>query len=889
MNETDPRPGPKSIFFRLSLWLVERASALVPLHRREDWRQAWLGEIWHRALRLESEDRVGLGRGVALVRRSLGAFSHAVFLASTEWRLRGMSGDFLHGLRSLRSRPGFAAVALLTLALGIGANTFLFSLAESLLLHPFPYGDIDRLVAFETAFPRLSPDKEFVESLSMPDFRELRDESRTLTAFLAFDLGNRDLGGIGDPQRLLTAAFWGDAFETLGMTPALGRGFTREETERNEPVAILSHRAFQQHFGGDPSVVGKPILVNGTPRTLVGVMPPRLLLLDTDLWLPMWNEELPRSRRLLTVLARLEKDAALEDARAEIQVLAGRIERDVVKEFPEYDGWRLSVSPFLDVWSAFVGPAAWILVAASVLALAIACGNIAGLLLARGSSRRNEMAVRAALGAPRGRLVAHLFSESILLALAGGALGILVAQVAVDATLKHLPSALPLMGIELEIDGAALGYNLAVSLVAAVLFGLMPAIQSARLGLPSNLAPEGRSLGSVVSARFRRVFVTLQIAASLILLAGAALMLKSLERLSAIDPGVRLENVLTMRVTLPWERYQGKMEPFYREWLEKASHIGGVRAAGLATQFPPMVFMRDRLEIENRPKETDGELSSTFTTIVSPGLFEALGIRLVRGRLFDDRDTAESGLVVVVNQALVRTFFSGEDPLGRRVRTESDEEDPPWSTIVGVVTDARNRGIDREPAPELFAFYRQRGQWVNQMHLLLRTQIDPHSAIAPAREVLRSLDPHLPLYAVQTLEERFDTVVFTRRFASLAMAALAFMSLLLAAMGLYGVVALLVGERRRELGLRLALGADSRRLLRHVLRKALLLILPGVLLGLAGAAALSRFLSGVLFQVEPHDPTSMAAAVGVIVTASLLAAWAPARRASRVDPVESLR
>jgi predicted permease len=869
---------------------VERASALVPLDRREDWRHAWLGEIWHRALRLEREDRIQLGEGMALVRRSLGAFSHALFLASTEWRFRGSSRDLLHGLRSLRSRPGFTAVVLLTLALGIGANTFLFSLAESVLLHPFPYGDIDRLVAFETAFPKLSPDKEFVESLSMPDFRVLEDESRTLTSFLAFDLGNRDLGGMGEPQRLLTAAFWGDAFQTLGMTPAFGRGFTREETARNEPVAILSHRAFQQHLGGDPSLVGKPILVNGAPRTLVGVMPEHLLLLDTDLWLPMWfDEDLPRSRRLLTVLARLEKNASLAEARAEIDVLARRIEKDAVKEAPEYDGWRLSVSPFLDVWSAFVGPAAWILMAASALALAIACGNIAGLLLARGSHRRNEIAVRAALGAPRGRLIAHLFSESILLAVSGGALAILVARVAVGATLEHLPSQLPLMGIEIGIDGTALGYNLAVSLLAALLFGLAPAIQSARLGVSSSLAPEGRRFGSVASVRARRFFVSLQIAASLILLAGAALMLKSLDRLSAIDPGVNLDNVLTMRVTLPWERYQGRMEPFYGEWLEAAARIPGVRAAGLATQFPPMVFMRDRLEIENRPPESEGELSSMYQTIVSPGLFEALGMRLVRGRLFDDRDSAGTGLAVVVNEALVGRFFPGEDPLGRRVRVQSDEKDAPWSTIVGIVSDARNRGLDRDPAPELYAFYRQQGQWANQMHLLLRTDTDPHSAIPAARQALRSLDPHLPLYAVQTLSERFDTLVFTRRFASLAMAALAVMSLLLAAMGLYGVIAFLVGERRRELGLRLALGADSRRLLGHVLGKALRLILPGVLLGLGGAAALSRFLSGMLFQVEPRDPHSMALAAFVIVAASLLAAWAPARRASRVDPVESLR
>jgi predicted permease len=890
MNDVDPPSRPRSVFFRLSLWLVERASSLVPLERRDEWRESWLGEIWHRALVLEREARIPPTQGLALVRRSLGAFSHAVFLASKDLRFRGIGRDFLHGLRSLGSRPGFTAVALLTLALGIGANTFLFTLAESVLLHPFPYADIDRLVAFESAFPKISADKEFIESMSMQDFRALEDETRTLTSFTAFDLGNRDLGGIGVPQRLLTAAFWGDAFETVGMTPALGRGFTREETERNEPVAILSHRVFQEHFGGDPSLVGKPILVNGTPRTLVGVMPPRLLIIDTDLWLPMWfDEDLPRSRRPLTVLARLEKGATLEQARAEVEVLARRIEKEGMKEAPEYEGWRLSVSSFLEVWSGFVGPAAWILMAASALALAIACGNIAGLLLARGAHRRNEMAIRAALGAPRSRLIAHLLSESVLLAVAGGALAILVARAAVDTTLAYVPSQLPRMGIEVEIDAVALGYNLVISLLSALLFGLLPAIQSARLGLPSSLAPEGRSLGSVASVRARRIFVSLQIAGSLILLAGAALMLKSLERLSAVDPGVRVENVLTMRVTLPWERYQGNMEPFYGEWLSAAERIPGVRAAGLATQFPPRVFMRDRLEIENRPQETEGDLSAAYQTIGSPGLFDALGMRLVRGRLFDERDTKATPPVVVVNQALVRRFFSEQDPLGRRIRTAGDEESSPWLTIVGVVSDARNRGLDREPAPELYAFYRQQGQWTNQMHLLLRTDSEPTAAIPAAREVLRSIDPDLPLYAVQTLSERFDTVVFTRRFASLAMAALALMSLLLAAMGLYGVVAFLVGERRRELGLRLALGADSRRLAGHVLAKALRLILPGILLGLAGAAALTRFLSGMLFQVEPHDPLSMALAVGVIVVACLLAALAPARRAARVDPVESLR
>jgi len=892
MRDAEPGARPKSPFFRLSVWLVERASHLVPWDSREDWRRVWLGELWHRARKLESEGGLPAAQGVDLVRRSLGAFSHALFLASAEWRLRGFGRDLVHGLRSLRSRPGFALVTLLTLALGIGANTFLYSLAESVLLHPFPYRDIDSLVAFESSFPKLSSEKEFIESMAIADFRAIERESRTLNSFLAFDLGNRDLGGIAEPQRLLTAAFWGDAFETLGMAPALGRGFTPEEMERGEPVAILSHRVFQQHFGSDPALVGRTILVNGAPRTLVGVMPPRLLLLDADLWLPMWysrEEELPRSRRVLTVLARLRDGASLEDAKSEMEVLARRLEREGMKEAPEYEGFRLSLSPFLQVWSSLVGPAAWILMAAAALALAIACGNIAGLLLARGRSRRHEMAVRTALGAPRIRLVGHLLAESILLAAGGGALALLVASVAIEATMKRLPASLPLMGIEVGLDSRALAFTFAVSSISALVFGLAPAIQSARAGEPSNLAPEGRSFGSRAAVRTRRLFVSAQIAASLVLVAGAALMLKSLERLAAVDPGVNPENVLTLRVTLPWERYQGKLVPLYQEWLDAVAKIPGVRASGLTTQFPPMVFVRSRLAIEHRPPGAEGDLLATYETAASAGVFEALGMRLVRGRLFGEGDTVRTPPVVVVNQALAARFFPDQDLVGRRVRVGDDPSESPWVTIVGVVSDARNRGLDRDPSPELWTSYRQPGQWNNQMHLVVRTEGDPRSVLPSVRERLRALDPHLSIYSVQTLAERLDTVVFTRRFASLALAALASMSLLLAAMGLYGVIAFLVGERRRELGLRIALGADSRRLMGHVLGEALKLVGAGVVLGLAGAFALTRFLSGMLFQVAPHDPAAMAATVVVIVVVALAAALVPARRAARVDPVASLR
>jgi predicted permease len=381
----------------------------------------------------------------------------------------------------------------------------------------------------------------------------------------------------------------------------------------------------------------------------------------------------------------------------------------------------------------------------------------------------------------------------------------------------------------------------------------------------------------------------MQIAASLVLVSGAALTIKSFDRLLAVDPGVEVENVLTLRVTLPWERYEGKLLSFYDRWLEEVENIPGVRASGLTTQFPPMVFVRSRLAIEHRPLAAEEDLFATYDTVASPGVFDALGMKLVRGRFFDDGDTGETPTVVVVNGAFASRYFPDEDPLGRRIRAADDPSQAPWATIVGIVSDARNRGLEQETSPELWTSHRQQGDWNNQMHLVLRTEGDPREIVPSVRERLRRLDPDLPVYAVQTLTERYDTVVFTRRFASIALAALATMSLLLAAMGLYGVIAFLVGERRRELGLRLALGADGKTLVGHLLGEALKLVGVGVALGLAGALALTRFLSGMLFQVAPHDPASLAGTVAVIVVVALAAALVPARRASRVDPVESLR
>ena len=541
--------------------------------------------------------------------------------------------------------------------------------------------------------------------MSVPDYQVIEEESRTLDKFLAFDLGNRDLGGVDEPQRLFTAAFWGDPFETIGMEPALGRSFTKDEIAERAPVAIVSHRVWQQHLGQDPDTIGKPVIINGAPHTLVGVMPPRLLLLDTDLWLPMWysETEMPRSRRVLTVLARVNEDADLTEVRSELATFAGRIEQDLTAEAPEYDGFRLSATRFVDVWASFVGPAGPILLGAFGFVLLIVCANVAGLLLARASSRRHEMAVRAAMGAGRGRIFQQLLTESALLALTGGAIGIAIAYAALDITRANLPADLPLGGIELGIHQNALLYTLAVSLFCGLFFGLAPALTSARVDVHGNLVADGgRTTASASSTVVRRLFVTFQIALCLVLLAGAGLLIKSFSNLSNVDPGIDIDRVLTMRMTLAWERYEGKFERFYSEMIDEVGAMPGVRSTAVATQFPPMVRRDQPFQIDGEQADSDGSLPTANLTVVSPSFFDTLGISLVRGRTFEEYETEESPHVAVVSESTARQYFEN-GAIGQRVKPGGTDSDATWATIVGVVADVKNRGVDRASYPEIYS------------------------------------------------------------------------------------------------------------------------------------------------------------------------------------------
>jgi predicted permease len=776
-----------------------------------------------------------------------------------------------------------------SLALGVGANTIVFSIVDGLILNPFPYPDGDRLVVLGVSHPRLGGRQQFIEAISAPEYGDIADQSSALESMMAFDLGNRDLGGVDQPQRLFTGFFWGDAFETLDMPPAFGRGFLPDEIEQAAPVAIISHRVWQSRFGGDSSVVGQTITVNGQPTTLVGVMPPRLLLLDADLWLPMWAspEVLPRNRRQFNVMARVKPGYSLEEANTELAAIAGRIEQSYAAEFPEYVDWRVEAEKFTVVWSQFVGPAGFIVLGAVAFVLLLACANIGNLLLARWSARQRELAVRAALGAARSRLVQQLLTEGLVLALMGGALGIALAVLGTDATIAVIPADLIPGSSEFGLNYRVLAFSIVLTIGAGVVFGLLPAYQGSRTNIQESINSEGvRTTSAGATLRLRQTFIVVQTAVAIILLAGAGLLLKSFRNLESVDPGFDATNTLTLRITLPRERYGlDDVAPFFTSLVDRVAAAPGVMGAAVSSQFPPSEPFDGRVRIEDGEFTDDEDLPVTLTTIASAGYPEVLGLRVIEGRTLTPNDNADAPEVVLVNEAFARRYFPDGDAIGQRVAGEQTD----WKTIVGVVSDARNRGIQSPVFPEVFLPLRQTSGYMNQLHLLARTRGDALTLLPTVRTVVRDLDPDLPIYAIQTLEDRLASATAPQRIATVVLTCLGVVALGLAAMGIYGVISNWVSDRTREMGVRLALGAAGSEIMQLVLMQVAKMVALGTVVGIAAAVALSRTLHSLLFDVSGTDVVSLFVAVFALATVALLASFLPAARAARLDPVVALR
>lgn len=801
--------------------------------------------------------------------------------------------DLKFAFRSLRKNGMLSFTVVATVSLGIGATAVVFSVVDGVVLNPFPFPEPDRLVTLGTVYPKLGGDLEFWENLSPAEYVDIEEQSRTLDRVVAWDMGNRQVTVGTTTENLFTGFWWGDAFPTLGVQPELGRGFSAEEIEKGERVAVLSHRAWQTRFGGDPGLVGGQVLVNGDPYTLIGVMPPKTLIYGMDLWIPMPVSPAvyPRQRRQFQVMARLAPGVTMAQVESEMDAIARRTEAEYGESMEEYEGWRIVPATWTSANVRTFRGAALILTGAVGFVLLLVCANIASLLLTRATGRRREVAVRTALGASRFRVLRQLLTESVVLGLAGGLAGVGVAVLGIRAVRSVLDAtSLPIPGA-VELNLRVLAFTAVVSVVAGILFGLVPALHASKLNLRDALNADTRSTTSGRGRlRLQRAFVALEAALALMLLAGGGLLVNSFIRMNAVDPGFQPERMLTMRLTLARERYpQDRIEPFFRELVQRTSTLPGVASSAVASQIPPNLFSRRRFSIEGAEPVDDDQLPVAYATLVSPGYFAALGLPLIRGRVLSERDDADAPFVVVVNQAFADRYFPGEEPIGRRVRTGgSTDTDSPWFQVVGVVGSTRNRGLDAPPEPEFYASTHQlSGAW-NQLFLVLRTRAEPYSVLPAVRDLVRSMDPEQPVYTIRTMKESYATAAFQRRIATVALSIFALFALLLAAVGIYGVVAYSVGQRTREIGLRMALGAGEAQVLGLVVRQALVPVVIGGVLGLAGALALGRVLSGLLFHVSATDPLTLGAVLGLFIAIGLLASYLPARRAGRLDPVEAL-
>jgi putative ABC transport system permease protein len=803
--------------------------------------------------------------------------------------------DLRYAARTLTRSKVFAATVIASLGLGIGANTLVYSLLDGVVRNPFPYPDADRLMAVGVTYPKVSSDRGFIEALSPYEYLDVRDSVASLERVAAFDLGNRTISGGDRPERVFTALVWGDPLATLGFTPLLGRSFRLEETVNDGfPVAMISHRVWQARFGSDSSLVGRTIHVNGQPRTIIGILPPGALLVGTDLWIPMGVDprRLPRRARQFAIMGRLAPNASLAALNGELARIATRTEREQIAEFNEYEGWRLEATTFAEATSQRqMRLAGTILQAAVALLLLIACSNVASLLLSRAAARAPEISVRQALGARTRRLMRQLLSESLLLSLGGGVVGLALAALAIGPVRAALPQNLTALGVSVGLNSRVLVFTLLVSIGVGLLFGAAPLLQvlrtrgTAALGLGSAL----RTTLVRGGRRWRAGFLMLQVALSVILLVGAGVLTRSLQELQRIDLGFDARNVLTARISVARETYSWEqIGVFFEQLTERLRGLPGVVSASASTQYPPTNFFRTSMRL---PGES-GDVSDTRVvdiTNATPEFFPTIGYRLQTGRLFGVGDTENAPPVAVLNETAARRFFPGRSPIGERVMLGRGEE-PAEVEIVGVVADVRNRGMEVDPVPEVFMPVRQqRVAMNNQLFVQVRAAGQPLALAGALRDVAREMDPEQPVYRVTTIEQEQGDAMLQRRVAMWLLAIFAAVALLLASVGMYGLVSHTVHERVREIGIRMALGADGHRIVRLVVRQILLVVGLGTMVGVAGSLALAGYVRALVYGVSPSDPTTLAAVIVLLAGVAILAAARPALRAARVSPVTAVR
>ena len=808
--------------------------------------------------------------------------------------MRTMITELGSAVRNVGRHLSFYALLVLTLGLGVGAVATTFSVVHGLVLDPFPFPEPDRIVGVGTAYPRLGSDLGFFENLSPAEFVDIRDHATTLEDVVAWDMGNRQIDTEGPPENVFSAFWWGDILTTVQMDPRLGRGFSDQEIRRGDAVAMISEDLWLERFGADSTMIGGALSINGNPYTLVGVFPRSVDIYGTELWMPMpvGPDVFPRNRRQFQVMARVARASSLSEVNAELSTLARQVEQAWASEFEEYVGWSIRALTWAEVNSQVFRAGVFVLMGAVTFVLLLVCANIANLLLARAQSRRREMAVRAALGAGRGRLALQVLAESVLLGASGGAIGILLAFLGVRGVNAFLSTlGLPVAGT-VEVNGPVLAVSGLVAVGAGILFGVAPALQVSSTALQGTLQAESKGATASGSRQgLQRSLVGVQVALAFVLLTGAGLLLNSFLRVNAVDTGFDTSNVLTLRLTLPPEKYRGPEVPaFFSTLTRRLEALPGIREAGAGTQYPGVAFSFREVAFEGGPVEEEGStLPTLLATVVTPGYFEALGIPLRRGRTFTQDDGALAPNVVVLNEEAARRYLGTTDVVGARLRLQDAGPDTLWWEIVGVVGSTRNLGLDEEPYPELFASHEQVGGVQNQLFLVLRTAGDPSSFVSAVRETVLRIDPDQPVYAIRTAEETYAQGVASMRAVAVLLSLFGGFALILAAVGIYSVVSYTVSGRTKEIGVRVALGADRGRVRRLVVRQALLPVLLGASAGGAAAVALGGGLERLLYGVRATDPLTLGLVGGTLVAVAAAASWVPAFRAARLDPVTSLR
>ncbi|MET0397799.1 MAG: ABC transporter permease [Longimicrobiaceae bacterium] len=819
----------------------------------------------------------------------------------SEW-LAELGQDLAFGARQLRLRPGFAAAAVLTLALGIGANTAVFSIVDATLLRGLPYPAAERLVRLSNRW-----NDEPAGDLSPAEFFDYRDRLRSPEAVGAYAVASANLTGDGEPERLRAGYLSAGVIPALGVAPAAGRAFSAgEDAPGGDGVAVLSHGLWTRRFGASPEVLGRRLLLDGAPRVVVGVMPAGFRLPrdleegeDTEVFLPLaLGPELAAQRgsHFLEGVARLRPGTTVAAADREIAAVAAGFSRDYPDDYPAEMRFAAGMVPLREAVLGRTRPVLAPLLGAVALVLLIACANVANLLLVRVDGRRRELAVRAALGAGRGRLVRQLLAEAALLAGLGGGIGVLLAAWAVRAVplleMAELPSAGPV-----RMDPAVLGFALGASLLSLLVFGVAPALHASRGQVHASLKENGRSgTGGVRRRRFRSALVAGEVALAVVLLLGAGLLVRSLAALYGVDPGFRTGGVLTLRVSLPESGYpdDARVVGAFREMLRRVGDVPGVDAAGAVTNLPLASTLGDlNFEMEGQPVP-DGAVSPRADwQAVTPGYLRALGMQVLAGRGIEARDDERAPGAVVINESLARRYWPGRSPLGARF-TLGGEAGPGMVTVVGVVRDVRHAALGEPPRAEMYVPHAQFRFWngggaARSLTLAVHTPGDPARLAGPVREAIRALDPELPLADVRTLDQVRGESVARPRFLALLLGAFAAVALVLAVVGIYGTLAYLVAQRTYEMGVRMALGARPASIRRLVVGQGMAMTLAGVAVGVAAALGLTRLLAHLLYGVTATDAATFVVVPVGLALAAGVAAYVPARRATRVDPLVALR